>query len=126
MCLNALGCGGSELVTSSTPTCDVYPTHSQTTCAVVNDQVSYSITDDKREQRNARRRATYRKKKDDQVKLQNEKQTVSQPPLGDITNINQPSGSMPGKGVQSYELTAVTNQIWESNIRIRTFSFDLQ
>ena len=42
VCLNALGCGGSELVTSSTPTCDV-----------VNDQVSYSITDDKRGQRNA-------------------------------------------------------------------------
>ena len=99
MCLNALGCGGSELVTSSTPTCDVYPNHSQTTWSFVNDQVISSLTDDKREQRNARRRATYRKKKDEQVKLQNEKQIISRPPLGDITNIDQPSGSMPGTGV---------------------------
>ena len=96
MCLNALGCGGSELVTSSTPTCDVYPTHSETTCAIVNDQVSYSITDDKREQRNARRRATYRKKKDEQVKLQNEKQVVSRPPLDDITSVDQPSHIISG------------------------------
>ena len=55
--------------------------------------------EEQREQRNARRRATYRKKKDEQVKLQNEKQTVSRPPLGDITNIDQPSVSMPGTGV---------------------------
>ena len=99
MWLNALGPGGSEFVPASTPTIDVYPTDSQTTSAVVNDQVHYSITDDKRERRNAQRRASYRKKKDEKIRLLNEKQNVSQPPLGDINNIDQPSGLMPGTGV---------------------------
>lgn len=88
--LNALGRDGSEFVPASTPTSD-----SQTTSAIMNDAEHYNLTDDKREQKNARRRAAYRKKRDEKIKLQNEKQNVSRPPLGDITNIDRPSGSMP-------------------------------
>lgn len=59
-----------------------------------------NFTDDKREQKNMRRRATYRKKKDEgTTKLQDEIQGVSQPPLGDIMNVDQTSHAISGTGV---------------------------
>lgn len=68
-------------------------------CGSFDDKELASMQRDKEEKReliNARRRASYRKKKEGITKLQDDVQSVPQPPLGDITNVHRPSHAISG------------------------------
>ena len=105
VCLNAHGHDGLDFAPASTPS------DSQTTPLLLNvaklstrkhdKECSNNLTEEQRERRNARRQENYRKKKEENmIKLQSEKQNVSRPPLGDITNVHQPSHEIQGTDLE--------------------------